>query len=171
MNVSPCSTASHSICWEGTWKLKFCIKCEICCWQKRHIVDHYGLIYAIRSSYNQIYTYEEGYETLHQQYIPLLVAQQHISCAERVLKISNLHEIWCLLLAEMTYCVPHKIPIKATGSSFDHPNAFKEWHEIVKQQWMSLLVGQHHIPFAERVPENYNFAWNVRIVVDRNDIL
>ena len=71
----------------------------------------------------------------------------------------------------MTYCVPHKIPIKATGSSFNHPNTFKEWHEIAKQQWMSLLVAQHHIPFAERVPENCNFVGNVRIVVDRNDTL
>ena len=69
------------------------------------------------------------------------------------------------------HVVYHKGLIYAIRSSSNHPNTFKEWFEIVKQQWVSLLVAQHHIPYAERVPENWNVAWNLRFVVGRNDIL
>ena len=104
MGVSLCNTASHSLCWEGAQKLKFCMKFVICCWQKWHIKAHWGLIYAITSSFEHSYTSKEDYEA-------------------------------------------------------------------VKLQWMSLLVAQHHTPFAERVRENWNFAWNLRCVVGRNDTL
>ena len=44
MDVSPCSTASHSFWWEGTWKLKFV-------WNLRFIIGRNNTLWTIRKSY------------------------------------------------------------------------------------------------------------------------
>ena len=56
-------------------------------------MDHKGLTYAIRSTPNHPYTSIEGYKTLNQQWMSLLIAHNPISHVKRVPKIKYFHEI------------------------------------------------------------------------------
>ena len=47
IDTSPCSIQSHFMHWEGTQYLEFCMKFEICYWQKWHGVA----VWTIRCSY------------------------------------------------------------------------------------------------------------------------
>ena len=64
----------------GAEKQILCITVESCFGQKWHHVDHMGVVYSTKSSVNHHYISKEGYETLKQQWMSLLVAHPHISC-------------------------------------------------------------------------------------------
>ena len=60
------------------------------------------------------------------------------------------------------HSVDHKALIFAVRTSFHHLYKFKEGYGILKQQCVSLLIAQHPIFHAERVPKIWCFAWNLR---------
>ena len=84
MGIAPYDTPSHCLCLSGTPKCIFCFKFESIFQQNRHSVDHKGIIYAVRFPFNHSYTSKEGYETLKQQWMSLIITHHHISCAEMV---------------------------------------------------------------------------------------
>ena len=72
MDASPCIVAFNFPCKEGTRNLVLCVQFEGRHQCECHNVNNKGCIYALKSSSDLTYTCKEGYETLHQQYIPLL---------------------------------------------------------------------------------------------------
>ena len=64
----------------------------------------------------------------------------------------------------------HKGLINATRSSFNHPYTSMVGYEALKQQCMSLPKVQHPVYQAEGVPTISHFAWNLRVVFNRNDM-
>ena len=87
MAVSPCSTVSHLMCWEGTPNLGIVVKFESRRWWKWYSATHKWLVNAVKSISHLPYTSKEGYETLKQQWLSLLAMHYHICCAERVPQI------------------------------------------------------------------------------------
>ena len=55
-------------------------------------MNHMGVVYSAKSSFSHPYICEEGYETVEQQCMSLLVAHSHNFSAERDLKTDTLHE-------------------------------------------------------------------------------
>ena len=54
----------------------------------------------------------------------------------------------------MTLCADYKVLVDAVGSSSNHLNIFDEGYETFMHHWVSLLVAQHPISCAERVPKS-----------------
>ena len=169
MDVSPCSTLSHFLCWEGARILKFCMKFNISFQQKWYGVDHEGLVDAIKSSSNHPYTSKEGYKTRNQQWMSLLIAHHPISCTERVLKFW--YFVWTLIVGftrkDIVWTIRGSHSYAARSSS-DHTYIIREGTKPVKQQWLSLLVAMHPFSHAEGVPEIWYISWKLRVDFGRN---
>ena len=85
MDASHCIVAFNFPCKEGTRNLVLCVQFEGRHQCECHNVNNKGCIDALKSSSDLTYTCKEGYETLHQQYIPLLTVYCRVSHTGRVL--------------------------------------------------------------------------------------
>ena len=81
----------------------------------------YGVVYSARSSSNQPYTFKEGYATLEQQWMSLLVAHPHISCAEREPEISYFVCNLRLLFDRNGIVLDHKELVDPVKNASKHP--------------------------------------------------
>ena len=99
----------------------------------------------------------------------VIAAQYPISCAERVPK--TLHFVWNLRVVlgrndtRLIICGSQMLS-KAPIINIVY---LKKGYATLKQQWMSCFTAHHLISCAERVPEIWYFAWNLRVVFGRND--
>ena len=92
----------------------------------------------------------------------------HLPCGEGATKLTL-----CLILErpfrQKCHRVDHMGVVYSARSSSSYSYISKAGFGTLEQQWVSLLVAQHHIPLPEKVPEKWNFAWNLRLVGSRND--
>ena len=125
--------------WYFVWNLRLVVSKKATVWNGRYFDD------TIRSSFNQPYRCNEGFETLNHQWVSLLAAQHPISSAERVRKIwyftwnsglvfSRNHTVWtirglCMLFEALSSIVLY-LTKDITHSSTNG------WHSL-----------QHSIPF------------------------
>ena len=138
--------------------------------QKWHSVDHKGLTYAIRSTPDHPYTSIEGYKTLNQQWMSLLIAHNHVSHVERVPKIKYFHEIGEYFFCQNWHDVDrNKLTYYDIRSPSNHPYTFGKGYDGLKQQWMSLIIAQYPTSCVERVTKIWYFVSNWRAVFGRND--
>ncbi len=99
-----------------------------------------------------------------------LLAPQHlISNTERVPKADILLHKNESYFWQKWHSVDHKGLVDAVRSSSNYPYTSKKDHEILKQQWMSLLVAHHPLSHTERVPEIWYISWKLMIAFGRND--
>ena len=54
-------------------------------------------------------------------------------------------------------------------SSYNHSYISTKYHRTLKEQCVSLLLEQHLISLAERVPGIWYFGWNSESIFNRND--
>ena len=55
--------------------------------------------------------------------------------------------------------------------SFNNSYIPREGYETFKQQWIFSIAAQHLISCTERAPGIWYFAWNLRVVLNRNDTI
>jgi len=155
MDVSPDSTKLHFSCKEGTQKLICFIKFGSYLGQKWHDVDHLGAVYSIRSSSNHPYISEEGYMTLEEQCMSLIVAHPRISGAERVPDIWYFAWNLRVVFGRKWDDVDHKVLVDDDRSSSNHPYRSEEGgYWSLKQQCVSLLDAHYPISCTERIPKS-----------------
>ena len=58
-----------------------------------------------------------------------------------------------LFFQQKRHGMDYRGPLYAIKSSSKHPHTLQEGYETPQQQWMSLLIAQHQIAFAEKGPE------------------
>ena len=172
-STNGCLFFQHSIlslCWEVSQNRVFYMEFDSSSCQKWHGIDNKEHIDAIRSTSSHLYTSKEGYETLKQQWMYLIIAQHPISCAERVPK--TLHFVWNLRVVLGRNDT--RLIIRGSEMISKAPVInivyLKEGYAALKHQWMSRFTAHHPISCAERVPNQiWYFAWNLRVVFGRND--
>ena len=59
----------------------------------------------------------------------------------------------------------------AISRYFIIPNASKEDDGALQQQWISFLTPYHPLSHADTVPQIWYFAFNLRVNLDRNDMV
>ena len=137
--------------------------------RKWHRITIRGFVDAVSSSYNHSYISKESCEILKHQWLSLLTVQYPVFSAERVAKTR--YFAWSLILVS---CRNNMMWImkgltNAVRRSYHYSFICEEGYEIVKHQWVSLIVSLYPISSADRVPEIWNISWNFVLVTGRND--
>ncbi len=172
MHVSRYIITSHFHRWEGTSNPVFCMHFESWSWQKWHDVTLGGLIDAIRSSPCLPHVSKECDETLQQQWMSLVAAQYSI----HILRLRGYPDsVICMQLRVETSgndtMWNHNGITYALRSSSHPSHTSKEGYEALQQQCMSIIVSQHLISPAERVPQIWYFVCTLRVGLGRNDMM
>ena len=149
MDTSPYSIRPHFLCMEGTQNLEFGVQFDSWPWWKWHDVNNTILVDAARISPHHSYASEEGYKSLQQQWISLLVAQHPFPHNDRVLTIwyfgvqfeSSPQQIW--------QDINNKEFVDAARSSSHLLCVSKEGHETLQQQWISFFIIASHFLWSE----------------------
>ena len=154
LDVYSCSTASHSLCWEGTWNLVFLIQFGSQPRQELHGVNYDSAIDPLKS--HTIFFMHPRMVIKHTQ---AAMDVSHCSTfhfhSERIStpKSGILYAIWESTLVEMTQYEPRKEALDSIKSLSNIPPTSEEDYEILQQQWLSLFATQHPISCATRLPE------------------
>ena len=110
-------------------------------------MTHRWLVNAFRSTSHLPCASEEGFETLHKQWLSLCVISHLICCTERVLKIGHLRDNVGVNRHGVTY--RNMDTVRSTSRLFYTP---KESFEKLHMQWMTLIVVDYSIFHTERIP-------------------
>ena len=151
MNVRPYHTSSYFLGQSGAQNMVFCLKFESYIQQKRHRVDHNGIIQASGGSSNHAHTSKEGQEIIKQQWVSILITQHHISLADQVPQ-NVLIRLKCECLFGrkddvLTLGVSYMLLKALSIYTYTHSKGY----ETLRQQWMSFVTVQHTICCSERV--------------------
>ena len=117
-HTSHCSIAPHFPCRDSTTNLAVCTQFES---HPQHIwydVNYMGLLGSVKSTSDLTYTFKERHETLHQQYMSLIVAYYLFPPVERVLQ--TWHFVYTLrnnIIKLNSHLVTHKWRVSAFRSS------------------------------------------------------
>ena len=145
------------------------MKLWISYWQKWHRITIRGFVDAASNSYNHSHTWKESFEILKHQWLSLLVVQYPIFGADRVSKIG--YFAWSLIVVSyrnnMMWII--KGPTNAARRSYHYSYIYEEGYEIVKHQWVSLIVSLYPVSSTDKVPEIWNISWNFGLVIGKND--
>ena len=156
MNVSPYSSVSHFLRWEGDQNLIFCIKLKSCFWQKWHGVNHNALIYATLPESPLIII------------IHLMKVTNHSSSSE-YLSLPNIIPIHVLKGCQISVIV-YAWTCRVIICRNDMVSTIRgsrvlsrapliiitidiEGYKTLNQQWMSLLIAHNSIFHIKRVPK------------------
>ncbi len=143
-----CLSLYHSIqfpCKEGTRNLVLCVQFEARHQCECHNVNNNGCIDALKSSSDLTYTSKEGYETLHQQYIPLLT----VYCpASNTWRVPQIWHFVCNLRVNVyinsTIWFIRGQYMVSKASTICFMNTRKDMKHFISNEYLSL---QHSIPF------------------------
>ena len=135
--------------------------------EKWNSVDHKGLMYSVRSSLIPYYTIKGGYETLNQQWMYLIAAQQPILCADsRTMKIwySTWHLRDLMTRSGPRWaCVCYYMLLQPSSYIWGRLGITQSAMDV------SYYSTSSHLVCSE--PKIWYFAWNLKVVLGRNDTM
>ena len=159
MDMCHINIASHFLGWSGAQNPLFCLKFEQVFGRKDTLLTiSKGVSYAIKDWLIHSYSFNKDYETLKWQFLCVLTIQHHISLADLVPKIRYFAPKLWAVFGRIPKLLTHKGVLYAIIDCSNHSYSFKEGSETLKWQWICVFTTQHHIFWADLVPQSRNFV-------------
>ena len=168
MHGSPCNIASHLPCWEGTLHLAFCMRFCKSSWTKMVQCDTWVTIRGCQKLLSTtLYINGRLWNTSE-----AMDVSPHSTAFNFQFWEGKLHLPFGMKIESKPRQKCHDLTHKwlwYANRSFSHLRPIsKRDYETFQRQWMSLLLVEHPIHCAKRVPKILHFVWNLRANLGRN---